>query len=191
MTKWVSVTLLLLCLKVSPPAWSKVPASVFTVIWPPLTGKCSVLFAVAGATMSAVMPACMRAADTAGLTTTAVLLPITVALAETYVVVAGGLELARPVAAVLLLEPPPQAARPSPAATITAVAKCREQLRRKPISSLLRLAKADDDHVEVARALSPNLGRGSGALIRLLGHRVDLHELGCCRLARGECVEVA
>jgi len=88
-------------------------------------------------------------------------------LAETYVVVAGVLELAPPVAAVplleLLLELPPQAATVSPADAITAMADSREQLRSKPISFLLRLVKADGDQ----------------------------NELGCCRLARGEGVEVA
>jgi len=57
-------------------------------------------------------------------------LPITVALAETYVVVADVLELAPPVAAVPLLglppELPPQAATASPAAAITAMADSRE-----------------------------------------------------------------
>jgi hypothetical protein len=114
-----------------------VPASVVTAIWPPLTGKSSVVLAVAGATAVTVMPACLRAADIAGLTMTWVLLPMTVALADVYLVVADVPELVPPVAevllaevplpkATLLLEPPPQAATPSPAATITAIADSRE-----------------------------------------------------------------
>jgi hypothetical protein len=64
-----------------------------------------------------------------------VLLPITVAEAGAYAVVADVLELVSLVAAVLLLEPLlllellPQAATPSPAATITATADSREELR--------------------------------------------------------------
>ena len=101
------------------------------------------------------IPACLRAADTARLTRTSVLLPMTVARAEEYVAVAGVLELMPLVAAVLLpgvflpmplvaavlllevpplLEPPPQAATTSPAATITAMADSREQLCSKRIS---------------------------------------------------------
>ncbi len=135
------------------------------------------------------MPACLSAAAAAGLTTTSVLLPMIVALARTYLVVAGVLELAPLVAAVLLLELPlplpplelplllelpppfevplplevlllevvlrllepppleplPQAATTSPAATITAIAGCRERLRSKPISFLPRLVEANGD----------------------------------------------
>jgi hypothetical protein len=57
-------------------------------IWPLLTGKSSVDLAVAGATAVTVMSACLRAVDTAGLTTTSVLSPMTVALDEEYGVVA-------------------------------------------------------------------------------------------------------
>src|SRR5690348_7372848 len=117
-----------------------VPASVAMTIWPPLTGKSSVVSAVAGATAETVMPACLRAADTAGLTTTSVLLPMTVARAEAYVILAHvpGLALlvaaVPPVEVVLPLELLLQAATTSPVATITAIAGCREQLRSKPIS---------------------------------------------------------
>jgi hypothetical protein len=138
------------------------------------------------------------------------LLPTTVAFPGAYVIVADVLELEPLVGAVLLpgvllllplvaavlllevsLEPLPQAATTSPAATITAIAGCREQLRSKPISFPLRLVEADGDHVEVARALSLGIGHGNGALIRLRRHRVDLHELGCLRLVRRERVDVA
>ena len=101
-----------------------------------------------------VIPACLRAADTAGLMTTSVLLPMTVALPGAYVAVADVPELVPPVAAVLALEvlllvplvavlllevlspfePLPQAATTSPAATIAAMTGSREQLRSKPIS---------------------------------------------------------
>src|SRR6516162_4366907 len=108
-----------------------VPASVAMTIWPPLTGKSSVVSAVAGATAVTVMPACLRAADTAGLTTTSVLLPMTVARADVYVILAHVPGLVLLVAAVLLLAAVPlpeallplgplsQAATASPAATIT------------------------------------------------------------------------
>src|SRR5579863_1367259 len=65
-----------------------VPASVAMTIWPPLTGKSRVVSAVAGATAVTVMPASLRAAEAAGLTTTSVLLPMTVARAEAYVILA-------------------------------------------------------------------------------------------------------
>jgi hypothetical protein len=113
------------------------------MIWPALTGKSSVGLAVAGATAVTVMPARLRAADTAGLTTTSVLLPITVAEAGAYAVVVDVFELVSLVAAVLLLEPLlllellPQAATTSPAATITATADSREQLRSMRPSPLL------------------------------------------------------
>src|SRR5215472_6292451 len=129
-----------------------VPASVVTTIWPPLTGKSSVVLAVAGAMAATVMPACLRAADIAGLTTTSVLLPMTVARAERYLAVAGGLGGVPPLfAAGLPAEvwpPPPQAATTNPAAASTAISGCREQLRSKPISLLLRLAGCEG--VEVA-----------------------------------------
>src|SRR5215469_5704502 len=133
-----------------------VPASVVTTIWPPLTGKISVVFAVAGGMAATVMPACLRAADIAGLTTTSVLLPMTVARAGRYLAVAGGLGGVPPLFAAglpaevwppapaagaelalevpLPPEPPPQAATTNPAATSTAISGCREQLRSKPIS---------------------------------------------------------
>jgi len=113
------------------------------------------------------------------------------------VVVANALELVPLVAAVppvevlLSLEPLLQAATTSPAATITAIAGCREQLRSKPISFLLRLVEANGDHVQVARALRLETGHGNGALIRLRRRRVDLHELGFRRLVRRKRVEVA
>src|SRR5437763_4660993 len=113
-----------------------VPASVVTTFWPPLTGKSSAVFAVAGAMAVTVLPACLRVADVAGFTTTWVLLPMTVALADVYLVVADVLELVPPGAEVLpevlpevplpevpllevptLPEPPPQAATANPAAT--------------------------------------------------------------------------
>jgi hypothetical protein len=75
-----------------------------------------------------------------------VLLPMTVALREAYVALpdvylvgAGVLELVPlvasvpPVEVLLPLEPLLQAATTSPAATITAIAGSREQLRSKPI----------------------------------------------------------
>ena len=116
-----------------------VPASVVTTIWPPLTGKSSAVFAVAGAMAVTVMPACLRVADVAGFTTTWVLLPMTVALADVYLVVADVLELVPPGAEVLpevplpevpllevptLPEPPPQAATANPAATSTEITGC-------------------------------------------------------------------
>ena len=58
---------------------------------PPLTGKSSAALPVAGAIAVMVTPACFRAADTAGLTTTSVLLPMTVARLARYLEVAGGL----------------------------------------------------------------------------------------------------
>ena len=82
------------------------------------------------------------------------------------------------------LEPLPQAATTTPAATITAMAGSRVQLCSKPISFLPRLVEADGDDVEVARALRLEIGHGNGALIRLRRRRVDLHELGCRRLVR-------
>jgi len=72
-----------------------------------------------------------------------VLLPITVAEAGAYAVVVDVFELVSLVAAVLLLEPLlllellPQAATTSPAATITAAADSREQLRSMRPSLLL------------------------------------------------------
>ena len=111
-----------------------VPASVVTTIWPPLTGKSSAVFAVAGAMAVTVMPACLSVADVAGFTTTWVLLPMTVALADVYLVVADVLELVPPGAEVLpevpllevptLPEPPPQAATANPAATSTEITGC-------------------------------------------------------------------
>jgi len=83
------------------------------------------------------MLACLRAADTAGLMTTSVLLPMTVALRELYVAlpevclaVADVLEVVPlvttvPLLEVLLLELL-QAATTSPAATIAAMADSRE-----------------------------------------------------------------
>src|SRR5690349_7578851 len=158
------------------------------------------------------MLACLRADKTAGLTTISVPLPMTVALAGAYVIVADLLELVRlvvavlplevlvlapPVAAVLPLEvlpplePLPQAATTSPPATITATAGSRKQLRGKPISFPLKFVEADGDRVEVARALHPEVGHGYGAPIRLWRHPVDLHELGCPRLVGRERVDVA
>src|SRR5215470_16816105 len=125
------------------------------MIWPPLTGKSSADFAVAGAIAVMVTPACLRAADTAGLTTTSVLLPMTVARAARYLEVVGGLggvllaavgvpaevwPPAAPVGAELALEvlppelllppePPLQAATASPAVTSTAITSSREQRR--------------------------------------------------------------
>jgi hypothetical protein len=172
-------------------------------IWPPLTGKSRDVSAVAGATAVTVMSACLRAADTAGLTTTSVLLPMTVARAEAYVILGHVPGLVLLVAAVpllaavllpeALLPPGPlsQAATASPAARITAMADSREQLGSKPISFLLRLVKPMATTLRSPRALSLGMGHGNGALIRLRGHRVDLHELGCCRLARGKRVQVA
>src|ERR1700749_1267764 len=136
-----------------------VPASVAMTIWPPLTGKSSVVSAVAGATALTVTPACLRAAEAAGSTTTSVLLPMTVARAEAYVILAPvpglGLLLAAvpavevllavllrvevmllaavlPVEVLLPPEPLLQAATTSPVATTTAIAGCRERLRSKP-----------------------------------------------------------
>ena len=116
------------------------------------------------------IPACMRAANTARLMRTAVLLPMTVARAEEYVEVADVLEfvpldaVVLPLEMLLLFEPPPQAVVTSPAATITPIADSREQLRSIRTSPLLlRLVKADGDHVEVARALS--LGVGTVAVL--------------------------
>jgi len=115
--------------------------------------------AVAGATAVTLIPACLRAAYTAGLTTTSVLSPMTVAfleayvaLPETYLVATGVLELVPLLEVLLPLALLLQAATTSPAATITAMAGTCEQLRSKPISFLLRLVKAGGDHVEVARA---------------------------------------
>src|SRR5215813_8880853 len=149
-----------------------------------------------------VTPACLRAADTAGLMTTSVLLPMTVALRELYVAlpevclaVADVLEVVPlvttvPLLEVLLLELL-QAATTSPAATIAAMADSREQLRSKPISYLLRLVEANGGHVEVARALRLEIGHGDGALIRLRRRRVHLHELARRRLVRRKRVELA
>jgi hypothetical protein len=94
---------------------------------------------------------------------------MTVAWVDAYVLAADGAEPAPLVAAVpsvevlLPLEPLLQAATTTPVATITAIAGCREQLRSKPISFLLRLVKAGGDHVEVARDLSLGMGHGSRA----------------------------
>ena len=80
------------------------------------------------------MPACSRVADVAGFTTTWVLFPMTVALADVYLVVADVLELVPPGAEVLpevpllevatLPEPPPQAATANPTATSTEITRC-------------------------------------------------------------------
>src|SRR5215472_2013693 len=111
-----------------------VPTSVATVIWPPLTGKSSVVLPLAGASAVTLMPAFLRAADTAGLMTTSVLMPMTVAFAEEYVALGDVLGIPLLGAVVLLLGVLPllallllglllQAATTTPAATITAIAE--------------------------------------------------------------------
>src|SRR5215469_17026582 len=118
-----------------------VPTSVATVIWPSLTGKSSVVLPLAGASAVALTPAFLRAADIAGLMTTSVLMPMTVAFADEYVVLGdvlgippllgaavllpGGLLLlgVLPLLALLLLGLLLQAATTTPAATITVIAE--------------------------------------------------------------------